>query len=114
MKKIHLHTADRRITPAGTVRAEAGEDLIVGEEISAERAQELVDRGGAIVVDPLDHDGNGRKGGSKGRSSKDEKPVPTVELEPRELGEGEMLQDASADLGLVGEPISVDQLQASE
>lgn len=109
MKKIHLHTADRRITPAGTVRAEAGEDLIVGEEISAERAQELVDRGGAIVVDPL-----GRKGGSKSKATKDERPVPTVELEPRELGEGEMLQDASADLGLVGEPISVDQLQASE
>ncbi|WP_347269858.1 hypothetical protein [Rhizorhabdus histidinilytica] len=64
MKKIHLHTADLRITSKGTVRAEAGEDLIVGEEISAERARELVDRGGAIVVDPLDHDGNGRKGGA--------------------------------------------------
>lgn len=114
MKKIHLHTADLRITSKGTLRAEAGEDLIVGEEISAERAQELVDRGGAIVVDPLDHDRNGRKGGSKSKATNDERPGPTVELEPRELGEGEMLQDASADLGLVGEPISVDPLQASE
>lgn len=64
MKKIHLHTADRRVTKNGTIRAEAGEDLIVGAEISIERAQKLVDRGGAIVVDPLDHDGNGRKGGA--------------------------------------------------
>lgn len=64
MKKIHLHTADLRNTKEGVVRAEAGEDLIVGEEIDADRAQTLIDRGGAVVVDPLDHDGNGRKGGA--------------------------------------------------
>lgn len=75
MKKIHLHTADRRTVRNGdattTVRAEAGEDLIVGEEISIERAQLLVDRGGAVVVDALDHDRNGRKGGAAGQKSGD-------------------------------------------
>lgn len=110
---IHLHTAATRMTEAGEVRADAGEDLIVGKEITAARAAHLVDTGGAVVIgggtiDPLDHDGDGVKGGQ----------APGVggegELQPRELADGEMLQDASADLGLTGEPIPADQLQASE
>ncbi|MCZ4340579.1 hypothetical protein O4H52_03100 [Sphingomonadaceae bacterium G21617-S1] len=65
---IHLHTAATRMVEGGEVRAEAGEDLIVGKEITAARAARLVERGGAVVIgdgtiDPLDHDGDGEKGG---------------------------------------------------
>jgi hypothetical protein len=67
---IHLHTAATRMVEGGReVRAEAGEDLIVGKDITAARAADLVDRGGAVVIgggtiDPLDHDGDGVKGGA--------------------------------------------------
>jgi len=52
MKKIHLHTAALRNTKAGPVYAHSGEDLIVGQDIDAAKAAELVESGGAIVVDP--------------------------------------------------------------
>ena len=69
-QKIHLHTAAPKATKAGFVRAEAGEDLIVGVEIDMGRALRLVESGGAIVVgggtlDPLDHDGSGKRGGAR-------------------------------------------------
>lgn len=67
--RIHLHTAAPRQTAQGVVRAEAGEELIVGQEITAKRAARLVAAGGAEVVgggdiDVTDHDGDGAMGGA--------------------------------------------------
>lgn len=67
--KIHLNTAAARVTPTGIVRAEAGEELIVGQEITAKKAAQMVAAGGAEVVgggtiDVTDHDGDGEMGGA--------------------------------------------------
>ncbi|MDX3885990.1 MAG: hypothetical protein QHC65_16320 [Sphingomonas sp.] len=45
---------------------DAGAVLIVGPEadVSEDVATRLVESGGAVRVDPLDHDANGRKGGA--------------------------------------------------
>ena len=71
MKKILLHRA--AVDNAGTYR-DAGSTLTIAdgdkaETIAAERADELLDTHGAVPVstatrDPLDHDGDGRKGGA--------------------------------------------------
>jgi hypothetical protein len=71
MKKILLHRS--AIDNAGRYQ-DAGATLTIAdgdkpETISAERAGELLDNDGAVPVptatrDPLDHDGDGRKGGA--------------------------------------------------
>lgn len=71
MRKITLHRAS--IDNAGHYR-DAGATLTIAEgskedTISADRASDLLDSNGAAPVsastrDPLDHDGDGRKGGS--------------------------------------------------
>lgn len=71
MKKILLHRAT--VDNAGLYR-DAGSTLTVAdgtdaETIAADRADDLLDTSGAVPVptatrDPLDHDGDGRKGGA--------------------------------------------------
>lgn len=51
MASIRLHTAYRRLTKAGTAFADAGETLVIGEEISKEDAAKLLKRGGAVDPD---------------------------------------------------------------
>ncbi|KKC24857.1 hypothetical protein [Sphingomonas sp. SRS2] len=115
MKKITLNTADRKLVDGNWIFADAGETLVVGGDTTTERAALLVERGGAVRADPLDHDDNGRKGGSKPRQPRPPVDVAdTAELQPRDLAEGEMLEDASASLGLTGEQITVDQLAPSD
>lgn len=72
MKKIILHTASTKLIGGRPVFADAGETLTVGEHIDADRAKKLVNRGGAVVIDPLDHDRNGRKGGAASAVSEGE------------------------------------------
>lgn len=55
MGSIRLNTSFRRITEAGSVFADVGETLIVGEEISADDAAKLLGRdppGAEIVPEP--------------------------------------------------------------
>lgn len=47
-------------------------DVLTGEQLASFDidADELLASGDAQLVDPLDHDGNGRKGGSKPRKAR--------------------------------------------
>lgn len=64
MRKIILHTAS--LDSAGAYR-DAGAELTVGEkgDVTTEAAATLVESGRAVeMADPLDHNSDGRKGGS--------------------------------------------------